>query len=169
MEFVPGVGALHRWDGIEPSTTVATGFILPNGLGWNANDSVIYLADSFANTLLSAPYRADEGEVGEFQAIANIEPGLPDGLAVDVDGFIWLAVRGGHEVRRYSADGVLVATVPMPVAQPSSCAFGADGTLYITSARAGLSDDDLVAQPIAGSVFALSTNTQGVPVAPFGE
>lgn len=167
MEFTPGVGALHRWDGYEPSTTVATGFILPNGLGWDADDSVMYLVDSFGYSLLAAHYDADDGAVGEFRQIAAIDSGLPDGLAVDIDGFVWVAVWGGSEVRRYSPEGKLVATVPMPVTQPSSCAFGADGTLYITSARAGLTEDDIAAQPLAGSIFALATGTRGVPIAPF--
>jgi sugar lactone lactonase YvrE len=55
----------------------------------------------------------------------------------------------------------------MPVTQPSSCTFGPDGTLYITSARNGLSPEELASQPHAGSVFALSTNTLGVPVRAF--
>lgn len=167
LEFTPGVGALHRWDGRGPSTTVATGFILPNGLGWDADDSVMYLVDSFGYSLLAASYDTDDGAVGEFRQIATIDSGLPDGLAVDVDGFVWVAVWGGSEVRRYSRGGELVATVPMPVTQPSSCAFGADGTLYITSARAGLSEEDIAGQPLAGSVFALATSTRGVDVAPF--
>lgn len=167
MEFTPGVGALHRWDGRTSSVTVASGFILPNGLGWDADDTVMYLVDSFGYTLLRAAYDADDGVVGEFSPIATIDSGLPDGLAVDEDGFIWVAVWGGGEVRRYAPTGDLVAVVPMPVSQPSSCSFGADGTLYITSARAGLSADDLARQPLAGSVFALSTTTHGVNVAPF--
>jgi sugar lactone lactonase YvrE len=55
----------------------------------------------------------------------------------------------------------------MPVDQPSSCAFGDDGTLYITTASAGLSEEQLAQQPLAGSVFAVSTSTRGVPVPPF--
>ncbi|MDQ0893986.1 SMP-30/gluconolactonase/LRE family protein [Agromyces ramosus] len=165
-EFLPGEGSLHRWDGGR-SSVMATGFILPNGLGWDAADTTMYLIDSYANTLLSAPFRADDGDIGDFTPMARIEGGYPDGLAVDVDGCIWVAIWAGHEVRRYSPTGELVAVVPMPVAQPSSCAFGSDGTLYITSARAGLSEAELVAQPHAGSVFALSTDTQGVPVRAF--
>lgn len=167
MEFVPGVGALHRWDGRSPSVMVADGFTLPNGLGWSPDDRIMYLIDSMTNNLLSAPYRPDDGEVGRFTPLCHVAPGLPDGLTVDVDGFIWVAVWGGSEVRRYSPIGKLVAIVPVPVSQPSSCAFGADGTLYITSATAGLSNAELADQPDAGSVFGLATDTQGVPVRPF--
>lgn len=167
MEFVPGVGALHRWNGDAPSVTIASGFTLPNGLGWNVDDSLMYLADSFASTILVARFHADEGMVDEFQPIVTVDGALPDGMTIDVDGFIWVALWGGSEVRRYSPAGQLVEIVPMPVPQPSSCAFGGDGTLYITSARAGLSDEELKAAPLSGSVFALSTNTRGVPVRPF--
>lgn len=166
-EFAPGVGALHLWDGGSPSRTVATGFILPNGLGWNAADSVMYLVDSFGHSLLAASYDADDGVIGEFRCIATIDSGLPDGLAVDAEGFIWIAVWGGSHVQRISPTGQLVGVVPMPVSQPSSCAFGADGTLFITSARAGLSEDELAKQPLAGSVFALETDTLGVGVTSF--
>ena len=167
VEFEPGTGALHRWDGRSPSTVMADGFILPNGLGWSPDDRTMYLVDSFAHAVLAASFEPDSGEVGPFAPLCAVETGLPDGLAVDVDGCLWVAVWGGSEVRRISPAGELVAIVPLPVSQPSSCAFGDDGTLYITSARAGLSEDDLAAQPLAGSVFALATETHGVPVSSF--
>lgn len=166
--FVPGTGGLHRWDGTRPSTQVTKGFTLPNGLGWSPDDSVMYLVDSIAQHLLAASYSADAGDIGEFNVLAEINSGLPDGLAVDVEGCIWIAVWGGYEVRRLNPSGELVGIVPMPVAQPSSCAFDSDGTLYITSARAGLTEEVLADQPLAGSVFALSTDTYGVPTQPFG-
>ena len=167
MEFEPGTGALHRWDGRAPSTVMATGFALPNGLGWSPDDRTMYLVDSFSHTVLAAWFEPDSGEVGPFAPLCTVESGLPDGLAVDVEGCLWVAVWGGSEVRRISPAGELVAIVPVPVAQPSSCAFGDDGTLYITSARAGLSDDDLATQPLAGSVFAVASGTHGVPVSSF--
>jgi sugar lactone lactonase YvrE len=167
MQFTPGVGALHRWDGRAPSTVVATGFSLPNGLGWNAEDTVMYLADSMTRQLLSAPYSADDGHVGTFTELCTFDSGLPDGLAVDVEGCVWIAVWGGFEVQRYDPRGRLVGRVAMPVEKPSSCAFGDDGTLYITSATADIDEAGLREQPLAGSVFAVGTDTRGVPVQPF--
>lgn len=167
MQFAPGIGVLHRWTGTSPTVAIADGFTLPNGLGWDQEDTTMYLIDSMTNNLLSAPYQRDDGLVGEFAILSRIEPGLPDGLTVDVDGSIWIALWGGAEVRRYNPAGDLTGIVPMPVAQPSSCAFGPDGTLYITTARAGLSPHELADQPHAGSVFALSTSTHGVPVHAF--
>lgn len=167
MEFEPGVGMLHRWDGTGPSTQVATGFTLPNGLGWTADDTTMYFIDSMANVLLSSKYHADEGEVEGFDGVAEVEGGLPDGLAVDTDGCVWLAVFGASEVRRYSPTGDLIGVVELPVAQPTSCLFGDDGTLYITTARYTLDDEQLASQPHAGAVFAITTSTSGVPVQPF--
>ena len=167
MQFVPGIGALHRWDGGSSSVTMAAGLTLPNGLGWNQEDTTMYLIDSMNHSLLSASFHPDEGEVGEFSTLCKIDPGLPDGLAVDLDGSIWVAVWGGAEVRRFDRTGKLIGIIPMPVAQPASCAFGPDGTLYITTARSGLSPEDLASQPHAGSVFALETSSLGVPVCAF--
>lgn len=167
LDFAPGGGALHRWDGHGPSTAAAAGLTLPNGLGWDADETVMYLADSTDHVVLSAPFFPDEGAIGELRPVCRVDAGLPDGLAVDLDGCLWVAVWGAWAVHRYSPTGELLERVPMPVAQPSSCAFDDDGTLYITSARSGLTPDDLTRQPLAGSVFALGTTTRGVPVHAF--
>ena len=167
MAFEPGAGTLHRWDGLGPSVVQRTGFTLPNGLGWSPDDRTMYLVDSLSNRLLRATFDADDGRVGEFSLLCTVEPGLPDGLTVDMDGNIWVAVWSGSEVRRFSPTGVLTGILPMPVSQPSSCVFGADGTLYVTSARSGLSDGQLASEPHAGSIFAIPTKSRGVPVAPF--
>jgi sugar lactone lactonase YvrE len=102
MQFVPGIGALHRWDGSESSVTMAAGLTLPNGLGWKHEDTRMYLVDSLNNNLLSASFHPDEGKVGTFSSLCKIDPGLPDGLAVDLDGSIWgrrLGRRGGAPLR----------------------------------------------------------------------
>jgi sugar lactone lactonase YvrE len=167
MEFVPGEGMLRVWEGGASARVVCEGFTLPNGLGWNLAEDRMYQVDSMAKNLLVADFDVNTGQVGEFAVLRTFDNGLPDGLAVDQDGCIWVALWGGWQVARISPSGEVVGTVAMPVSQPSSCAFGPDGTLYITSATAGLSDEDLDAQPLAGSVFAVTTDTRGVPVAPF--
>lgn len=167
LDFTPAGGTLHRWDGTSPSTVMATGFTLPNGLGWSPDDTRMYLVDSIGHTLLSASYSPDDGMVGTFTPLCTIDEGLPDGLAIDVDGCVWVAVWGGAAVHRYSPTGELIGRVPLPVAKPSSCAFGPDGTLYITSASTDIDEVELTRQPLAGSVFALASGTHGVPVLPF--
>ena len=169
MEFAPGQGALRVWDGGPTSRVVHEGLTLPNGLGWNAADTELYLVDSMTRQLLVAPFDADSGELGAFEVLRTFTEadGLPDGLAVDVDGGIWIAMWGGAQVLRVDRRGDVIGRVAMPCAQPSSCAFGADGTLYITSATSDLDADQLAAQPDAGSVFAVATDTRGVPVTAF--
>ena len=99
--------------------------------------------------------------------LRRLRAGVPDGLAVDVEGCFWVAMHGGREVRRYDPAGRVVGVVPVPVLQPTSCAFGADGRLFVTSARNGLSAAELERSPLSGSVFVVETDTAGVPVRPF--
>jgi len=167
LEFVPGEGRLRVWDGTGPSRVAAEGMTLPNGLGWSPDDRTMYLVDSFEYLLLRADFDADSGTVGELTTLTRVEPGYPDGLAVDVEGNIWVAVWDGWEVRRFNPRGQLTGVIRMPVAQPSSCAISDSGTLYITSARSGLDDAALATQPLAGSVFALDIGVAGVPVSAF--
>jgi sugar lactone lactonase YvrE len=162
------LGRLHRWDGVRPSVVVATGLVLPDGLAWNADDTVMYVTDSRGGVIYRAPFDVEDGAIGKISVLATpAGPGIPDGVAADADGGIWVAMWKGGEVHRYDAEGRLVAVVPLPVSQPSGCAFGNDGVLYITSARSGLTPLQLQQEPLAGSVFALATDTVGVPIASF--
>src|SRR6218665_59892 len=169
MEFLPGEGALRVWEGHGASRIVHEGLTLPNGLGWNSDDTEFYLADSITRRLYVAPFDATAGSIGELTILREFteDDGLPDGLAVDIAGCLWVAMWGGSQVLRINRAGEIIERVPMPCTQPSSCAFGTDGTLYPRSAATGPSKEDLAAQPDAGSVFAVSTSTRGVPVAAF--
>jgi hypothetical protein len=82
----------------------------------------------------------------------GLEEGVPDGLTVDSDGNLWVAVWGGGELRRYSPTGALLSVLPVPVERPTSCAFGGpdSSTLFFTSARDGLDDEAVASQPDAG-------------------
>jgi sugar lactone lactonase YvrE len=167
LAFAAGRGSLHRWDGRGPSTVVRRGLTLPNGLGWTADARTMFLVDSMAGAIMRAPFDVDRGHVGDFEPFVTVDEGLPDGLAVDEDDCVWVAVWGSSAVHRYDTSGRLVQRIGMPVSQPSSCAFAADGTLFVTTAREGLSSERLAEEPLAGSVFAIDTDTRGVPVATF--
>jgi sugar lactone lactonase YvrE len=169
MEFEAGKGKLHRWEGGKQNKVMVEGLALPNGIGWNYENTLMYLADSMAKKVYVSDFDLSEDFVPNFHELISIDSGVPDGLAVDMDGCIWLAVWGGSEVLRISPQGRILEEYGFPVAQPSSCAFGSDGTLYVTSARAGISEAELLNQPLAGSLFTLSTSTTGVPVAGFKE
>ena len=169
MDFETGKGKLHRWEGGKHDKVMVESLSLPNGIGWNSENSLMYLADSMTKKVYVSDFDLADDFVPTFRELISIDSGVPDGLAVDVDGCIWLAVWGGSRVSKISPQGIILEEHHFPVAQPSSCAFGSDGTLYVTSARAGISEAELVNQPLAGSLFTLSTATTGVPVSGFKE
>lgn len=168
-DYSEGMGALHVFTDDKLSSIAADGFALPNGLGWSADDKRMFFVDSVAHQVYYGDFDLATGHLGTLKTLADVNFGFPDGLAVDLDGCIWLAVWGGSQVIRLSPEGKVIAQIEMPVSQPSSCAFGPDGTLYITSATGGLSESELADQPLAGSLFAIQTNTRGVPVSKFKE
>jgi sugar lactone lactonase YvrE len=163
----PGRGRLHRWDGRSPSVVTASELTLPAGLGWSGDDRTMYLVDGYASILYRMSFHADEGQIGQVRVLTEIEgPGMPAGLCVDTDECLWLTMTGG-EVRRYSQRGTLVGAVVVPVSQPRGCVFGDHGTLFITSAHAGLTAEAQIDEPLAGAIFALCTQTEGVPATSF--
>ncbi len=168
LTFEPGAGALHRWDGDNTSTVVVHGLTLPNGLGWTTDNRRMFLVDSLLHTVLVGLFDGDEGALGQLSQFASIPDGLPDGLAVDEEDCVWVAVWGASKVVRLSPDGRTIGVVEMPVSQPSSCCFGPDGYLYVTSARNGLDEATLRSEPLAGSVFAVQTGLSGAAQYRFG-
>jgi len=165
--FDPGGGKLHCWTFGQPSRVVAGDLTLPNGIGWNGANTLMYLADTRHAAVFAYEFDLDDARLGERHAVIEVPPaqGQPDGLCVDVDGCLWVAQWGGWRVCRYDPGGRLLATVEFPVAQPSSCAFGPDTALYVTSARAGLPPGH--GQPLAGSVFAFDAGVRGAPAGTF--
>jgi sugar lactone lactonase YvrE len=155
----PGAGSLYRLELDGTCTTVLTGLTISNGIGWSPDGTVMYLADSGASTIDCFDFEPASGDLSGRRTIVRIgEPGVapaPDGLTVDSEGSIWVALWGGSAVRRYDADGSLRASVPLPVERPTSCAFGGPdlARLFVTTARAGLDDAALARQPDAGRLF----------------
>ena len=90
---------------------------------------------------------------------------LPDGLTVDADGFLWVAMWDGIGINRYSPLGEKVSSIPLPIPRPTSVAFGDYNlsTLYVTSARMGLSNEQLQQNPASGNLFAIKTPYRGLP------
>jgi sugar lactone lactonase YvrE len=153
----PGAGALYRLGCDGSCLKILDGLTISNGIGWSPDGSVMYLADSGARCIDAFDFDGSSGDLDGRRTIVRVtEPGAaPDGLTVDARGEIWVAMWDGAAVRRYSAQGDLVATVPMPVDRPTSCAFGGRdlATLFVTTARHGLEPAALARQPDAGRVF----------------
>jgi sugar lactone lactonase YvrE len=157
-------GSLYR---LGPDGTVAELFGdvgLSNGLDWSDDRRLFYYADSLSGRVDLFDTDPDTGLLANRRPFVIVPEadGIPDGLTLDAEGCAWLAVWGSGELRRFAPDGRLDTVVRLPARQVSSAAFGGDDldTLYITTARGGLTDAELREQPHAGDVFAC---VPGVP------
>lgn len=164
-------GFVYRYDADGNGTRVLRGLHIPNTLSCSPDGRTFYAADSSRQTIYAYPMNPRTGALGERRVFAHTrgEPGSPDGSAVDAEGFLWNAQWGGWRIVRYDPDGRVDRIVELPVEQPTSCAFGGEelSTLYITTARDGLSDEALDRQPLAGSLLAVDTDVTGLALPAF--
>jgi len=159
---------LHVVD-LDGSVRLAeSGLSASNGLAWNADSTAFYLVDTPRRVIWRYDYDLDGGGLGDREVFVRIDEGagLPDGLATDRAGGVWVALFAGGAVHRYDAGGALTHVVPMPVTHPTSLAFGGGHltTLYVTTSSAHLGPGGPASQPLAGSVLAYPTEAPGVPV-----
>jgi sugar lactone lactonase YvrE len=154
LDESPGAGALYRYDPDGALHTVLSGIALSNGLGWDAADRLMYYIDSHTQRVDVLDFDLASGGVENRRPFAVIAPedGIPDGLAVDDEGGIWVALYGGGRVLRFDPDGAACGRVEVPVPRVTACCF-AGNRLFVT-AREGL--------------FALDVPYSGPPARPFG-
>jgi sugar lactone lactonase YvrE len=161
------LGSLYRLGTDRSPVRVLTGVTISNGLGWSPDHRTMYYIDSATFGVDAFDFEPEAGSVSHRRRLVEFPKawGLPDGMTVDEEGFLWVAFWGGSAVRRLDPDGDLTSTIAFPVSQVTSCAFGSDdlSDLYVTSARAGLSDAELDSQPDAGGLFRLSPGVRGLP------
>jgi L-arabinonolactonase len=143
-----------------------------NGICFSPDGRTLYFADSMRAEIWAFAYHPDTGGLGEKRVVATLKgsrPGIPDGSCVDADGCIWNAEWDSGAVVRWTPDGRIDRVVELPVPRPTCVAFGgADyGTLYITTARAWLSEAELANAPLSGGLFALRPGVKGVADAAF--
>jgi sugar lactone lactonase YvrE len=137
---------------------------LSNGLDWSDDRRSFYFADSASPGVDVFATDPDTGTLGRRRRFVTVG-GVPDGLTLDAEGCVWVAIWGSGELRRYTPDGALDTVVSLPVSQVTSAAFGgADlSTLYITTARENFTPADLREQPHAGDIFACTPGVTGRP------
>jgi sugar lactone lactonase YvrE len=162
--------ALYR---LAPDGSVAElfgGVGLSNGLDWTDDRRTFYFADSHGGGVDAFATDPETGALSGRRQFVPVSGGLPDGLTLDAEGGLWLAVWGSGELRRYTPDGRLDTVVKLPVTQVTSAAFGgADlSTLYITTARENFTPAEVAAQPHAGDIFACTPGVTGRPPYLFG-
>jgi sugar lactone lactonase YvrE len=161
----PGAAALYRYLPSGELTVALAGATVSNGLDWNLDATRLYYIDSVTQRIDAIDFDLDRGRLGARRRFATVDPadGLPDGLCVDAEGGVWVALFGGGAIRRHLPDGKLDAHVPLPVPHPTSLAFGGAGLtdLYVTSARR-------TPDPAAGSLLRLRPGIRGRRAGGFG-
>ena len=159
-------GALYRVDPDGTRTRILDDFGLPNTLAWTPDGATMYFGDTAQNRIRR--YLLDPaGEIVSTQDFHGPPPvGHCDGSTLDSEGYLWNARFGGGCVVRFAPDGSVDTRVDLPVTNPTSCCFGGEDlrTLYVTSARFGLSEAELAANPAEGALVALATDVEGLPV-----
>jgi sugar lactone lactonase YvrE len=157
-DAAPGRGALYRLGAERAVETVLTGVTISNGLDWSPEGEVAYYVDSPTQRIdVCNPDFSGRRPLVTIPA----DTGMPDGLTVDAEGGIWVALWGGGAVHRYTSDGMLDYILDVPVTQPTSCAFGGQNldTLFVTTSALDLDHDE----PQAGAVFAFRPGVRGLP------
>lgn len=163
----PGASALYRLDAERRIATVLGDVTLSNGLGWSPDGGTMYYVDTPQEAVDAFDFDPATGAVAGRRRLVDVRelPGRPDGLTVDAEGAIWVAMARGWAVRRFLPDGTPDAVVDVPAYKVTSCTFGGPGLdeLYITTACFGLDERELAAQPHAGAVFRCRPGVAGLP------
>lgn len=161
----PGAGSMFRLDQDLSASAIFTGATISNGLDWSPDGQTAYYVDSVTRRVDVFDYDPELG-LSNRRPLAHIDSGVPDGLTVDGEGEVWVALYGGSAVRRYRPDGVLDGVVELPCTNVTACTFGGPALdeLFITTSREGLPDG---VQPEAGSVFRCVPGVRGRAVRAF--
>jgi sugar lactone lactonase YvrE len=163
-------GTLYRLDRNMEVTAFDSGYRVTNGPAFSPDGRIMYHNDSARQVTFRFDLAAGDGP-GARTTFLQFGPGegFPDGMTVDSEGCLWIAFWDGWCVRRYSPAGDWLETIRMPVARPTSCAFGGPDfdRLYVTSASFGLDESSLRMQPNAGGLFMLEPGVNGISDVPF--
>ena len=163
-------GALYRVAGDLSCARVDDGYRITNGPAFSPDGKTVYVNDSALQRTYACPME-DNGSLAGKRVLRQfgVGEGYPDGMTVDAEGCLWIAFWGASCLRRLSPAGETLREVRLPVSQPTSPAFGGPDLdrLYVTSARIGLSDDDLSMQPNAGALLMFDPGVAGLAERPF--
>lgn len=149
------------------------GVSISNGMAWSLDHQTFYYIDTPTLEITSYDYEKNTGHISNKRVVIKIaeEDGYPDGMTIDSEGMLWVAHWDGWQVTRWNpGSGEKLYSIKLPVSRVTSCTFGGEGLndLYITSAKIGLTEDELKEQPLAGSLFVVhNCGFKGMPAFEF--
>jgi len=162
----PASGSLYRIGPSAITAVMTNNIIISNGICWSMDSSILYFADSPRQTIFAYDYAPQSDKITNKRIFAATPDGIyPDGADVDSQGHIWSAQWGGGRIVRYAPDGSIDHILTLPARQPTCIAFGGpDMTmLFVTTARDGLTAQQLAKEPQAGNLLIYQTDITGLP------
>jgi L-arabinonolactonase len=160
------IGAVYRVDQRHEVTKLFGDVRVTNAICFSPDGRTMYFADSPSQRILAYGYDSDTGTPHSPRLFHDLsaDNATPDGATVDSEGFVWNARFGAGEVVRHAPDGRIVQRISVPASRTTCPALGGPDlrTLYITTARTGLSAEDLQREPHAGDLFAIEVDVPGL-------
>jgi sugar lactone lactonase YvrE len=167
-DATPGAGTLFRLDPDGSVHVVLAGVTVSNGLAWSPDGGGVYYVDSATQRIDAFDFDAGSAAFLNRRTVVTIDPdlGSPDGMTVDAEGGLWVALWDGAAVHRYSPDGRLDEVIELPTPRVSACTFGGAGLdqLFITTSALNLNGSD----ELAGAVFLAEPGVAGLPASSYG-
>ena len=166
MDIEQSTGVLYK---VEPDLRIVPmegGVGISNATCWSPDHRTMYFADTLLGAIHAYDFDLELGAISNKRVFAKPDSlGFPDGATVDAEGYVWNARWEGGSLIRFAPDGAVDAVVAIPASRVTCCAFGGDDldTLYVTTSRLHLTEQELAEQPQAGGIFALKPGVKGLP------
>jgi sugar lactone lactonase YvrE len=160
------IGSLQSFDSSCVTRQWHNRLGVQNTIAWSPSEDTMLFGDTLRNEIYACDYERTTGDIaGKRIFCEGFTRGLPDGSAMDSEGFLWNCRYGGGCIVRFALDGSVDRVIETPVPNPTSCAFGGEElkTLYFTSAGEGKQ----IAGPEDGGLFCFNTGVRGLAIAPF--